>query len=85
MGAARPGWPNGGVPYPPTLDDQPCTSREIEVSGNRVQHAYASPQYGPHEAVWRSRGVNVLLLVKPAEWTDLAWFEALLDSMLPPA
>ena len=47
-----------------------------------MHQAYLSPEYGAHEAVWQSSGLNILLLVKPAPWTNMEWFERFLTISL---
>jgi hypothetical protein len=66
----------GGVRFPPTLEGQPC-----RVQPGGIHYAYDDPRYGPHEAVWQADGLNVMLLAKPAPWTDRYWFERLLADM----
>lgn len=68
----------GGVRYPPTLEGQPC-----EVRQGPVPYASGDARYGPHEAVWQRDGLNVMLLAKPAPWTDRWWFERLLSAIAP--
>jgi len=67
---------DGGVRFPPVSEGQPCTVREGDV-----YYAYGHPRYGPHEAVWQQDGLNVMLLAKPAPWTDHYWFERVLADM----
>lgn len=64
------------VRFPPTLEGQPCGVRQGDV-----HHAYGDARYGPHEAVWQADGLNVMLLTKPAPWTDRFWFDRLLTDM----
>ena len=74
-----------GVPiaYPPVLyTEQPCEHRTVSILGTTVHRAYLSAEYGPHEAVWQSAGRNILLLVKPAPWTNMEWFERFLTISL---
>lgn len=52
-------------PYPPKLDQQPCSSETIELGGTTVHHAFLDRSFGPHECVWQSHGDTVMLLVKP--------------------
>jgi hypothetical protein len=66
----------GGVRYPPVPEGQPCEVREGEV-----HTAHGDPRYGPHEAVWQQDGLNVMLLAKPAPWTDRFWFDRVLADM----
>ncbi len=66
----------GGVRYPPVPEGQPCEVREGEV-----HTAHGDARYGPHEAVWQKDGLNVMLLAKPAPWTDRFWFDRLLGDM----
>jgi hypothetical protein len=73
---ASPASAEGGVRYPPALEGQPC-----QVRTGAVHYAYGDPRYGPHEAVWQAGGWNVMLLAKPAPWTDRWWFERLLADM----
>jgi hypothetical protein len=67
----------GGVRFPPKLEGQPCEVLE----GKGVHYAYGDARYGPHEAVWQADGLNVMLLAKPAPWTDRFWFDRLLSDM----
>ena len=66
----------------PDVGEQPCERRTVSVLGATVHHAYLSPEYGAHEAVWQSAERNVLLLVKPAPWTNMEWFERFLTISL---
>lgn len=66
-----------GVRFPPAPEGQPCTV----VESRGVHHAYGDARYGPHEAVWHTDGLNVMLLAKPAPWTDRFWFERVLADM----
>ncbi len=66
----------GGVRYPPALEGPPCTVHQSDV-----HYAYGNARYGPHEAVWQADGLNVMLLAKPAPWTDRFWFERVLTDM----
>ncbi len=66
----------GGVRFPPMPEGQPCT-----VEQGDVNWAYGDPRFGPHEAVWQRDGLNVMLLSKPAPWTDRFWFSRLLSDV----
>jgi len=66
----------GGVRYPPEPEGQPCS-----VQRGLVHYAFGDARYGPHEAVWQAEGLNIMLLAKPAPWTDRYWFEAVLADM----
>jgi hypothetical protein len=66
----------GGVRFPPVPEGQPCT-----VEQGDVHCAHGDPRYGPHEAVWQRDGLNVMLLAKPAPWTDRYWFARLLSDV----
>ena len=69
--------------YPPQLDDQRCESQEFEVAGRQIYHAYLLGEYGPHEAIWKSSDNKyiVLMLVKPAPWTNISWFKSLVNDV----
>lgn len=72
-----------GLPFPPTLEQRhPCSSQVVSINGLDVYHAYHDERYGQHEAVWQKNGVNIMLIVKPAVWTDVAWFTNLLEKMV---
>ena len=69
--------------YPPQLDRQPCTARTHRIHGREVFHAFLDPRYGQHEAVWRTpAGLLVMLLLKPAPWTDEARFLEIVGPMV---
>jgi len=70
---------DGGVRFPPVLEGQPC----IVEQRNSVYYAYGDPRYGPHEAVWQRDGLNVMLLAKPAPWSDHYWFSRVLSEFAP--
>jgi hypothetical protein len=71
-----------GLQYPPAREErQPCSSRRLSIKGRDVYHAYQDERYGQHEAVWQQDGLNTMLIVKPAVWTDVEWFDNLLEKM----
>ena len=72
-----------GLPFPPTLEQRhPSSSHVLRVNGLNVYHAYQDERYGQHEAVWQKHGLNIMLIVKPAAWTDMTWFGNLLEQMV---
>jgi len=71
-----------GLPWPPAPEGEPCAMEHLDVEGREVHYAYADPHYGPHEAAWHAGGLNVMLLVKPAPWTDRFWFQRVLSEMV---
>jgi hypothetical protein len=72
-----------GLRFPPTLEQRhPCSSRVLSMGGLDVYHAYHDERYGQHEAVWQKDGLNLMLIVKPAVWTNMAWFAGLLERMV---
>jgi hypothetical protein len=71
-----------GIRYPPVLDRQPCHSDTISIAGKTVYYAFINEDAGPHEVVYQADGRNVMLLVKPAEYTDRSWFIELLSRIL---
>jgi hypothetical protein len=79
--ASPAGVPNG-IAHPPSLDQQPCSTETLHVGGREVHYAFADERWGPHEVVFQDRGQNVMLLVKPAAWSDRAWFLDLLRDWL---
>jgi hypothetical protein len=71
------------LPFPPALEERhPCLSHVLRVNGLDVYHAYHDERYGQHEAVWQKHGLNIMLIVKPAVWTDMTWFSRLLEKMV---
>jgi hypothetical protein len=80
---ASPASTPGGVRFPPSVvAEQPCTQRTFMCAQHRIHHAYREPAFGPHELVFQCDGLNVMVLVKPAEWTDMAWLERFTGEML---
>lgn len=73
---------SGSLEYPPTLDRQPCAHERLTLNGHDVYYARGTERYGPHEAVWTENQTIVMLLAKPADWTDAAWFHRLLAEMV---
>lgn len=72
-----------GLPFPPALEQRhPSSSHVLRVNGLDVYHAYHDGRYGQHEAVWQKHGLNIMLIVKPAAWTDMNWFGNLLEKMV---
>jgi hypothetical protein len=71
-----------GLRYPPVLDRQTCQSETISIAGKTVYYAFVTEDVGPHEVVYQVRGLNVMLLVKPAEYTNRSWFLELLGRVL---
>jgi hypothetical protein len=71
-----------GICYPPVLDRQPCHSETISISGQTVYYALSNEEVGPHEVVYQAHGLNIMLLVKPAEYTSRSWFIGLLNRVL---
>jgi hypothetical protein len=72
-----------GLPFPPALEQRhPCSSRVLSVNGLDVYHAYHDERYGQHEAIWQKHDLNIMLIVKPAVWTDMTWFSRLLERMV---
>jgi hypothetical protein len=65
----------------PPLDDQICHCRNRLIGKRVVHHAFLSSQFGPHEAVWAGEEGAHLLLVKPATWTAIEWFDQLLEDL----
>jgi hypothetical protein len=72
----------GGICYPPSVDEQPCWSQLRKVRDRAVYHAYLDDRYGQHEAVWQRGLLTITLIVRPAAWTDTAWFLRLLEGVL---
>jgi hypothetical protein len=70
------------IRYPPALDRQPCHSETISIAGKTVYYAFSKEDAGPHEVVYQADGLNVMLLVKPAEYTSRSWFIGLLSRIL---
>jgi hypothetical protein len=77
---ASPCGTSGGVVYPPVPDEQDCNTTVLGASESAIYHAYLE-ELGPHEAVWQEGGDNIILLCKPAAWTDLSWFKRLLAEL----
>jgi len=78
----------GGISYPPGLDEQPCSSDIRPINGIAVYHAFRDARYGPHEIVWKEGNVVMMLLMKPAIWSDTEWFikymtKVLSDHLIP--
>jgi hypothetical protein len=72
-----------GLPFPPALEKRhPSSSHLLRVNGLDVYHAYQEERYGQHEAVWQTHGLTMMLIVKPAVWTDMTWFGGLLEKMV---
>jgi hypothetical protein len=67
------------IRYPPVLDRQPCRSETISIAGKTIYYAFSNEVVGPHEVVYQAHGLNVMLLVKPAEYTNRSWFLGLLS------
>jgi hypothetical protein len=72
----------GAIRFPPSVDEQPCWSQLRKVQGRDVYHAYLDDRYGQHEAVWQRGPLTILLIVRPAVWTDTAWFLRMLEQVL---
>jgi hypothetical protein len=72
----------GAIRFPPSVDEQPCWSQLRKVRGRDVYHAYLDDRYGQHEAVWQRGPLTIMLIVRPAVWTDTAWFLRLLEQVL---
>jgi hypothetical protein len=70
------------IRYPPVLDRQICRSETISVAGKTVHYAFSNEDVGPHEVVYQAHGLDVMLLVKPAEHTNRSWFLGLLGRFL---
>jgi hypothetical protein len=78
-------WENtkqAGLRYAPVLDRQPCHSETISIAGQTVYYAFCNEDVGPHEVVFQAHGLNVMLLVKPAQHTNRSWFMGLLSRVL---
>jgi hypothetical protein len=71
-----------GIRYPPVLDRQPCHNETISIAGKTVYYAFSNEDVGPHEVVYQAHGLKVMLLVKPAEYTNRSWFIGLLNRVL---
>ncbi len=71
-----------GLRYPPVLDRQPCRYETISIAGKTVYYAFSNEDVGPHEAVYQAHGLNVMLLVKPAQYTNRSWFIGLLSRVI---
>src|SRR5262245_59446653 len=72
----------GAIRFPPSVDEQPCWSQLRKVRGRDVYHAYLDERYGQHEAVWQRGPLTIMVIVRPAAWTDTAWFLRLLEQVL---
>jgi hypothetical protein len=72
----------GAIRFPPSVDEQPCWSQLRKVKSQLVYHAYLSDRYGQHEGVWRRGTLTIMLIVRPAIWTDTDWFLRLLERVL---
>jgi hypothetical protein len=71
-----------GIGYPPVLDRQPCRSETISIAGKTVYYAFSNEDVGPHEVVYQAHGLTVMLLTKPAQYTNRSWFLGLLGRVL---
>jgi hypothetical protein len=71
-----------GIRYPPVLDRQPCQSETMTIAGKTVWYAFSNDAVGPHEVVYQASGINVMILVKPADYTTRSWFFELLSRIL---
>jgi hypothetical protein len=80
--ASRESGAPAGIGYPPALDRQPCHSETLSIAGKTVYYAFSNDAVGPHEVVYQARGLNVMLLVKPAPYTSRSWFLGLLNRIL---
>jgi hypothetical protein len=72
----------GAIRFPPSVDEQPCWGQRRRAGGRDVYHAYLDDRYGQHEAVWQRGPLTIMLIVRPAVWTDTAWFLRLLEQVL---
>jgi hypothetical protein len=78
-------WPAGGpgTPgFPPKIDRQPCRHDLLKLKGAMVWHAWLTPEYGQHEAVWSDAERVYMLLCKPAAWTGPDFFFELIEKLL---
>jgi hypothetical protein len=73
---------DGAIHFPPSVDEQPCWSQLRKLRGRDVYHAYLDDRYGQHEALWQRGTLTIMLIVRPAVWTDTAWFLRLLEQVL---
>ncbi len=76
-------WPVG-APNAPTfpleVDRQPCSTEVYQVRDKEVHYAFLDPRFGQFEAIWRKGDIIVMLMVKPAPWTNKDWFLRLIDA-----
>lgn len=70
------------IACPPKLGDQVCKSQNLNINGLDIYHAYLDEQFGPHETIWRYNDKIMLLLIKPASWTTLKWFQQFISDLL---
>lgn len=68
------------IPFPPQIGDQSCNSYTVEVKGHTVYYSFLTEQFGPHEAIWQQGENTILLLAKPAPWTNRKWMANLLHA-----
>jgi hypothetical protein len=73
---------DGAPAFPPKIDRQPCRHDAIRLNGSTVWHAWLTPEYGQHEAVWRDAQRMYMLMCKPAPWTGPDFFRRLVETPL---
>jgi hypothetical protein len=78
-------WPVG-APNAPTfpleVDRQPCSTETASLKGREVHYAFLDQRFGQFEAIWQQDETIVMLMVKPAPWTNKDWFLRLLHATL---
>jgi hypothetical protein len=72
----------GSIIIPPEIDNQNCQHREFECNKTTVYHTYLKDEYGMHGAAWKNELGNIMVFAKPAAWTNIRWFEKLIDKIM---
>lgn len=78
-------WPEGAPnapTYPLEVDRQPCSTDVLHLRQREVPYAFLDARFGQHEVIFQRDDILVMLMVKPAPWTDREWFTKFLDLTL---
>jgi hypothetical protein len=71
--------------FPPTKDPHPGYTTSYRLHGRQVFHAFSSRRFGQHEVVWKQGDMKLMVMLKPAPWTDFRsvvhWLRDFLDPL----
>lgn len=67
------------ISIPPLLSDQECSHKTLSINGKTFYYATSKNfAFGSHEIIFDKEPFHLMLLIKPAPWTNFEWVMELL-------